>query len=65
MLQQAPVLSRSLEEDEMGFLEEDGLASDCLAHRSGFQFAKARFVGGSCITSRAGGFRAYDISLVL
>lgn len=40
-----------------------GWPGDCLAHRSGFQFAKAHFVGGYCITSCASGFRACDIHL--
>lgn len=40
-----------------------GWPGDCLAHRSGFQFPKAHFVGGSCITSCASGFRACNIQL--
>lgn len=59
MLQQAPVLSQSLEEDEMGFWRKMGWPGVSLACKSAFQFAKAH-IGSSCVTS---GFRACNIQL--
>jgi len=40
-----------------------GWPGDCLSRKSGFPFAKAYFVGGSCITSCAGGLRTCSVHL--